>query len=179
MSDAYVAEDPLADTSSAYVGVPGYQWGSTNGDQNDWSQGTMGILDWTIELRSDTVWEWDFHLAGFKNFVAYAFIGLEGLVTDAETGTPLHARLETDPRGTHFFTDPQVGDYHRVISPGTYAITAYAQGYKARTQSNVVISEGTLVTVDFALSRIAQGAPRYAFALAEMRMPGVIRSQYP
>jgi hypothetical protein len=181
MSDAYAAGNP------GYSPVPGFDWGSTNGDQNDWALGSLGTLDWTIEMRSDTDMEWDIHLAGFKNFLAYAFVGIDGVVTDADTGAPVFARIETDPEGVPVFTDKSAGDYHRVLMPGgTYDLTAFAQGYEPLTIEDVTVPDGGVTTVDFALEPLFQDAgmdggadagvyfESAAFAVAEMRMPQVI-----
>jgi hypothetical protein len=179
MSDAYAADDPLAGTASAYYPVPGFDWGSTNGDQNDWALGTLGTLDWTVEMRSDTEMEWEFHLSGFKHFLAYAFVGIDGVVTDADTGEPVFARIETDPEGVPVFTDKDVGDYHRILLPGgTYNVTAYAQGYEPLTAEDVTVPDGGAATVDFALEPcdLDAGADlaTSAFAITEMRTNQVI-----
>ncbi len=156
---------------SGYDVVFGWDWYGINGDVNDWSLGVCGTFDWTVELRSDTELEWNVHGEGVAAFLAWALGGAEGLVTDAISGDPLEARIHVDPPGEPIFTDPDVGDYHRVLLPGTYDITAVANGYLPATVEDVVVpAEGT-VAVDFALEPDGEHA---ALRVDRMTMPQAI-----
>jgi hypothetical protein len=137
--------------SSSYNVVFGWDWYGINGDVNDWSLGTQGTFDWTIEMISDLNMQWGIHGPGVAAFLEWIFTGAEGIVTDAETGDPLFARIQIDPAGEPVFTDPDVGDFHRILLPGTYDITAVANGYEPATALGVVVPDGDTVSVDFEL----------------------------
>jgi hypothetical protein len=151
-------EELIAAIGADYAGTSGYQvvfgwdWYQISGDIDDWSLGTAGTFDWTIELRSDSELEWDVHGPGAVAFFEWALRGVEGTVTDAETGRPLPAMITVEPEGEPVFTDPDGGDYHRMLLEGTREITAWANGYAPLTVENVVVPSGGTVTVDFALT---------------------------
>lgn len=158
------------DGTSPYQTVFGWDWYTIDGDLNDWSYGAHGTLDWTIELRSDTQMQLGIHGPGLTSFLSYVFVGVEGLVTDAKTGEPLLARIEIEPRGAPIFTDPAVGDFHRVLLAGAYEITAVANGYAPLTKQVQVPADDTVIA-DFALER---GGGYTAFAVAGMTLPRAI-----
>jgi hypothetical protein len=149
--------DSYAGTSSYNV-VFGWDWYGIHGDVNDWSLGTQGTFDWTIEMMSDTNMQWNIHGPGVAAFLEWIFVGVEGTVTDADTGDPLLARILIDPVGEPVFTDPGLGDYHRILLPGTYDVTAVANGYLPATVTDVVVPDGDTAIVDFEL----EGGDDYA-----------------
>jgi carboxypeptidase D len=159
--------DAYAGTSS-YDVVFGWDWYEISGDVNDWSLGTRGTFDWTIELMSDTSPQWSVHSPGVAAFMAFALTGAEGVVTDLATGDPLDARVTVEPRGEPVFTDPDLGDYHRILLPGVYSITATANGYEPMTLTGVTVPPNGTVTADFALS---PGGGFAAHAINLMTMP--------
>jgi hypothetical protein len=170
--EALVAEIAAAyDGTSPYQAVFGWDWYPINGDLNDWSYGTHGTLDWTVELRSDTQLQLDIHGPGVANFLSYAFVGAEGVVTDAKTGAPLRARITVEPRGAPIFTDPAVGDFHRILLPGAYDITAAANGHAPRT-AHVQVPDGDTIVADFALEA---GDEYAALAVAGTTLPQIIQ----
>jgi len=139
--------------SSSYDVVFGWDWYNINGDVNDWSLGTRGTFDWTIELTSDTVLNFGVHGPGAAEFMNWIFTGIRGLVTDAESGEPLLARITVEPAGEPVFTDPGLGHYHRVLLPGFYDVTAWASGRLPATTTGVEVVAGALTTVDFELEK--------------------------
>jgi zinc carboxypeptidase/carboxypeptidase family protein len=163
---------------SGYKVTFGWDWYDIYGDVNDWSLGTRGTFDWTIELRKDKNMQWSTHVAGQESFLAYVFTGARGLVTDAKNGEPLEARIHTEPAGAPIFNDPDVGDYHRILLPGTYSLTATAQGYETITIDDVEVRENETVTVDFELQPLPANATRFAFAVNGMTLPHRIGRKY-
>ena len=49
------------------------------------------------------------------------------------------------------FTDPEVGDYHRMLLPGTYTLTVSAQGHEDRTIPDLVVADGPATRLDVSL----------------------------
>jgi hypothetical protein len=68
-----------------------------------------------------------------------ALTGVRGLVTDATTGLPLDATVDVLEISKPLHTDPQVGDYHRMLLPGTYTVRCSATGYLDQTWTVLVV----------------------------------------
>jgi hypothetical protein len=91
------------------------------------------------------------------DFLAHAHQGIRGLVTDAN-GLPLEATVEVlgldrAADGSMARTDPEVGDYHRLLLPGLYDLRFKAAGYHPREVPGVVVAEGGATVVDVVLHR--------------------------
>jgi hypothetical protein len=78
-------------------------------------------------------------------------IGVRGIVTDALTGQPVDARVTVQGNAQPVFTDPDVGDYHRMLLPGVYTLTVQAEGYHPRTFTNLTVAAGPATRADAAL----------------------------
>ena len=91
------------------------------------------------------------HSSGLESFLAFVFTGIKGTITDAQSGDPIGARIQIEPEGAPVFTDPQVGDYHRIALPGVYTITAFAPGYTPKTVRDIAVPSYGHATVDIAL----------------------------
>jgi hypothetical protein len=78
--------------------------------------------------------------------------GLGGMVVDARDNTPLDATIKLVGRDlpNTILTDPDAGDYHRVISPGSYTLEASATCYQSQSTEVSVVS-GTVTVQDFNL----------------------------
>ncbi|MFW5706114.1 MAG: GEVED domain-containing protein, partial [Bacteroidota bacterium] len=92
----------------------------------------------------------DINLQPCINMIEYAGYGVEGMVTDAQTGDPVAAVVYV---GTTLpcYTDPVVGDFHKFIMPGTYNIKVKANGYQTKIISNVNVEEFQSTVVDVQL----------------------------
>ena len=163
MGEAYAGD-------SDYEVVFGWDWYDIQGDVNDWSLGTRGTFDWTLELMSDTDAQWGINRAGIEGLLSFLFQGVDGLVTDSETGAPLFARIEVLPADVPVFTDAEVGDFHRVLLPGEYDLRVVAEGYAPKTISGVRVVSGEMTTVDVSLEK-DDTRDRYAMAVVGMTMP--------
>lgn len=135
----------------------GAQWYVVSGSLQDWSYGFSGAVDLTIEIgynkwppstQLDTYW--NLNQESLLSLIEFSQKGLHGTVTNSE-GTPLEAWIAINNNGIDIETDPQLGDYHRMLLPGTYSVTAYASGYQSAT-AEIVIPPNTSVIHDFVLS---------------------------
>lgn len=179
-------EELVATIGDAYAGDTGYvasfgwNWYSINGDVNDWSLGARGTIDWTIELRDDLRMEWELHRDALLRFLAFVSRGVRGECTDARTGEPLSARIEVDPESSlkaQVFTDPVIGDYHRILLEGSYSLRATAQGYEPLTITDVLVEDDGVTEVSFALEPLPDGAQEHGFAINGMTLPEPILNE--
>lgn len=145
----------------------GYAWYSVNGGRQDYMNYYRYCREVTIEL-SDTkilpeyqlIEYWNYNYRSLLNYIEQAGYGLHGLVNDSLTGEPLYAKVYFsgfDKDSSHVYSDPQVGDYHRLLKSGNYTVTYSANGYlpktftvqvadKQTTVLNVQLNTGTLGT---------------------------------
>jgi hypothetical protein len=90
--------------------------------------------------------------------VAY---GVSGYVTDSASGSPVPARVVVNPPDWFTFTD-SIGYFHKNLRPGTYSVTATANGYADKTVAGVVVAADTFVNVSIELVPDTE-APTCAF----------------
>jgi hypothetical protein len=84
-------------------------------------------------------------------YIETCLIGVRGLVTDEARRQPLAATVSVVGRDLVVSTDPDVGDYHRMLLPGTYDFVVEAEGYDPLTLTDVVVNEGPATRVDVVL----------------------------
>jgi zinc carboxypeptidase/carboxypeptidase family protein len=139
--------------------VRGAIWYVISGGMQDWNYVRLGCNEVTIELY-DIVKSpdesllgslWDDNRESMLAYMERVHIGVRGLVTDSRTGQPLPATVRVAGRDHDVFTDPDVGDYHRMLLPGTYDLTFSAEGYQPRTIGNVAVEEGPATVLDVSL----------------------------
>ena len=97
---------------------------------------------------------WDYNRAAFITYIEQALYGIRGMVTDAQSGQPVAATISVlghDMDSSEVYTDPDMGDYHRMIEAGTYDLRFTALGYVPQTVNNVVATYRHVVTVEVQL----------------------------
>jgi hypothetical protein len=129
----------------------GYAWYRVTGGRQDYMTYFKGGREVTIELSHTKLLpagqlpaHWDYNYRSFLNYLENALYGIRGLVTDANTGAPLPAVINMvghDIDSARVFTDPDVGDYHRMLSSGTYTVYATSPGYYPQTIAGVTVTD--------------------------------------
>ena len=150
---------PMWTSPYFYHGITnGAAWYAITGGLQDWGYRYEGINAVTIELDEDksppaselpTFWN-----DNRESMVAYmqtCLIGVRGIVTDADTGAPLAATVTVVNRDHAIHTDPDVGDYHRMLLPGSYDLMFEAPGYDPLTIVGVVVDSGDATRLDVSL----------------------------
>jgi hypothetical protein len=164
-------DEPLIITiSNGYASYNGYwvtngaDWYIAIGTCQDWCYDTRGEIDTTIELSDnfeppasqiDAIFEENRRSMLYQ--ARQSGHGIRGLVTDAETGDPIYATISIPEIGKDVYTDPDVGDYHRMVESGTYTVVASAEGYPTQTVYNVSASLDTFVVVNFQMEPPPRG----------------------
>ncbi len=148
-------------SSSGYANIP-YGQGCTgmypiNGSTKDTNYGMMGAISWSMEISynkhppaSQIQMYYQYNVPAMLSMIEHSGYGLEGIVTDANTGEPVTANVFIND---YFpcYTDPVVGDYHKYVLPGTYDITIVANGYESQTITDVTVSANSSEVTDFQL----------------------------
>lgn len=138
----------------------GFAWYEISGGRQDYMNYFRNCRESTIEI-SDTkllpenqlLAHWNYNYRSFLNHIEQASFGLHGLVTDSMSGVPLYARIYIsgfDKDSSHVFTDPQVGDYHRLLKGGIYNVTYSCAGYTPKTFT-VQINDNQTTVLDVQL----------------------------
>lgn len=128
-----------------------------NGSTKDSNYGIMGSISWSMEISyekmpptSQIILYYNRNYPAMLAMIEYAGYGLEGIVTDANTGNPVQAITFVNDYYPAF-TDPEIGDYHKYVLPGTYSITVMANGYESMVIDDIVVSEGSSTITNFEL----------------------------
>ncbi|MCD4690492.1 succinylglutamate desuccinylase/aspartoacylase family protein, partial [bacterium] len=157
----------LSDVYGALSGYPvtnGADWYIVHGSCQDWCYDTRGEIDTTIEVsvtkdppasQIDPIF--NDNRDAMLHQARMSGRGIRGLVTDGDTGDPIYATISIPEIGKDVYTDPDVGDYHRMVESGTYTVVCSADEYPTQTVYNVSASLDTFVVVNFALEPPPRG----------------------
>ena len=141
----------------------GADWYTIYGGMQDWNYVWRGGKELTLEL-STVKWPsgsllpqfWNDNRESMLAYLERAREGVSGIVRDATSGAPLAATIHVEGHASDTFTDPDLGDYHRLLLPGTYTIEAQAAGHaKARVEDVVVAAGQPATRVDLDLPPLA------------------------
>jgi len=139
----------------------GADWYVLYGGMQDWNYVyNQGVFEITIEI-SDNKWPaasqlntfWEDNKEAMLSYIELVQqLGVRGTVKST-TGAPLAATITVQGNSRIMKTNPTHGDYYRLLSPGTYTITASAAGY-APASATITIQDGQTkqLVLDFTLS---------------------------
>ncbi|MCK4576859.1 carboxypeptidase regulatory-like domain-containing protein, partial [candidate division WOR-3 bacterium] len=164
---------------NGYWVTEGFDWYRTNGDMNDYSYGIDGTIDWTIELATSFIPPplaldgiWDENRPAILYLIRKCIQGISGVVRDASTGDTLRqAVVNIDEIDWPVFCDPASGHFHRILRPGTYTVTAWANGYYPKTVSNVMVNADTSTGIIIDLN---PGGGSFAYKYAVANIPDML-----
>ena len=167
ISEQYSSHNsPMWNSSTFYHGITnGAAWYAISGGMQDWDYRYMGGNEVTIELGnsktpafSQIPTYWNDNRESMLYYMETCFIGVRGIVTDGYTNQPLAATVSVVGRNHNIYTDPDVGDYHRMLRPGNYQLQFQAAGFDTLTLP-VTVSEGAATQLDVVMS----GPPTVVF----------------
>lgn len=160
ISEAYSIHNQPMWNGSFYHGITnGAAWYVIYGGMQDWNYVWMGDNEVTIEV-SNIKWPLPSALPGLwednrEAMLAYMelvhSLGIRGMVTDVETGEPLGATIRVLGIDHNVYTDPDVGDYYRMLLPGSYAVQFTSDGYTPYVAADITVLEGVPTRVDASL----------------------------
>ncbi len=143
---------PMYNSSEFPQGVTnGAAWYVIDGGMQDWNYhytdcfeltGEISNIKWPPASQLDTFWTQN--QESMLQFIEFAQRGVHGLVTNS-SGNPLQANISVNGNAKVVKSDLPVGDYHRLLLPGTYQLTASANGYLPQTYSVSVPATGGVI----------------------------------
>lgn len=138
--------------------VNGSLWYEITGGMQDWNYRYLGCNEVTIELSTNKIPNenllddlWDDNRESMLAFAESVHIGVRGIVRNRQTRDPLYAKIEVVGNAQPVFTDPDKGDYHRMLLPGTYTLRFSAPGFKTKTVRDVVVAKNNPARVNVKL----------------------------
>jgi hypothetical protein len=97
---------------------------------------------------------------------------VRGILRDAQSGLPVKGAVRVEGFHHLVFSDPDIGDYHRLLLPGTYALWFYAPGYVPQRVTNVIVGSGLATRLDIALKPVStRFAAKINFSPATTTLP--------
>ena len=152
-------------TNSGYSNLPyGQGYASMypiNGSAKDAFYGIMGSVGWTQEVSFDKTPPttqipvyYNYNKPAMLYLIEMADRGIEGMATNANNGQPVPAIIWVSSTSHNYwpvYTDPEVGDFHKFLLPGTYNLKITANGYQTATVSNVVVIDTGATSVNVQL----------------------------
>lgn len=144
------------------------------GSTKDNQYGDVGQVGWSIEITAlkqppstQIGMYYGYNAPAMTEMITRSGWGIEGVVTDSLTGTPVKATIWVDG----FFpvyTDPSNGDYHKYVLPGSHTVKVKASGYQTKTIANVTVPSQGSTVVNVQLTPAAQ---RYAYRVIATQIP--------
>ncbi|KAM6463145.1 carboxypeptidase D [Liasis olivaceus] len=137
----------------------GAKWYNVPGGMQDWNYFNTNCFEVTIELgcvkypRAEELPKyWEQNRRSLLQFIKQVHRGIRGFVLDATDGRGVLNATISIASIDHPVSTYKTGDYWRLLTPGTYKITASARGYNSETKI-VKVEDNNGVQVNFTLSR--------------------------
>jgi hypothetical protein len=132
----------------------GWEGGITNGAA--WYEITGGLQDYNLAYHStmevcaelsDIKWppyadipeHWVHNRDSMFWYMMAVHSGIKGIVTNQD-GEPLEATIKVEGIDQEYYSDPDFGDYYRLIVPGTYNLVVSREGYETVVVENVEVT---------------------------------------
>lgn len=144
----------------------GADWYVVTGSLQDWSYAVTDCIDLTLEI-SNTKWPsastlqsyWNNNRQSLIDLVHAARYGVNGVVTAQHDGSPLDAVVTVAGNSKPVVTDPDHGDYYKLLDTGTYDLTFEAVGFEPLTVTGVQTTWGTPTELSVTLQAIGTSTP--------------------
>lgn len=162
LATTYARLNPPMAASRVFPGgiVNGSRWYRVSGGMQDWHYRYAGAIDFTLEVSTikspatgNLLSLWDDNKDGMRAYLDRVHRGIRGIVADRATGAPLAATITVADNPQPVFTDPEVGDFYRLLLPGTYTVHAEAPGYIPFTTPPILVGENSATRHDISLSQ--------------------------
>jgi len=179
LATTYASNNPPMNANNAspffHGTVNGNDWYIVQGGMQDWMYRHLGDNEVTMELsvpkrplQSLLPNYWNDNRNSMMAYLAWVHRGVRGIVTDADTGDPVFAVVNVAGNTQPVFADPEVGDYSRLLLPGTYNLQFTALYYEPVLVQNVIVTAGAATPLNVQMTRATNlpGFERWSTMLA-------------
>jgi carboxypeptidase D len=139
--------------------VNGSLWYSITGGMIDWNYRFMGCPEVLVELSytkkpspSLIPLYWADNRDSMYAYAETAHIGIRGITRDRNTDAPVWSKVLLEGNTQPAFSNPDFGNYHKLVLAGTYNVAFHAEEYISYYVDNVVVNEGPATRVDIEMS---------------------------
>ncbi|XP_056104024.1 probable carboxypeptidase X1 [Rhinichthys klamathensis goyatoka] len=151
--------------------INGADWHTVPGSMNDFSYLHTNCFEITVELSCDKFphaselpIEWENNKESLLLYMEQVHRGIKGVIRDKDTKAGIaNAIIKVDGLD-HDIRSAQDGDYWRLLNPGEYKITVWAEGYFPRIRHCSVGSEPRATICDFTLTKTSQDRLKHILA---------------
>ncbi|KAH9525525.1 hypothetical protein Btru_001621 [Bulinus truncatus] len=152
---------PEMDSTQFKDGITnGAEWYVITGGMQDWNYLFTNCFELTLELgctkfplAKDLPSYWNANKDSLLVFMGQVHKGVKGFITDTDKKTGIGNATISVEGVDHDIRSADMGDYWRLLTPGTYTITASAHGYKPQSQK-VTVNSGAATVVNFTLEYV-------------------------
>ncbi|KAF7244400.1 Carboxypeptidase D [Varanus komodoensis] len=159
MFQGHPCEDMYADEYFPHGITNGASWYTVPGGMQDWNYLHTNCFEVTIELgcvkypkAEELPKYWEQNRRALLQFMKQVHRGVKGFVLDAKDGRGILNATISVANLDHHVATYKSGDYWRLLTPGTYKVTASARGYNSETKT-VDVGDKLAVQVNFTLTR--------------------------
>ena len=158
LASCYADAHPNMESGGFNNGITnGAEWYAVFGGMQDWNYVWESDFEITLE-QNETKWPnsdqlpglWEEHREPMIAYIEQVHKGVRGVILDSESSMPLNATILVEGIDHNIFTDSENGDYYRLLTPGTYTITAQSFGYVSESQI-ITVNESNYVELNFSL----------------------------
>ncbi len=146
-----------------------------NGSTKDFTYGCLGNIGWSIEISnskqppaSQIMTFYNHNKPAMIEMIKRSDWGISGILTDSITGEPVRASVWINDFYP-VYSDPEVGDYHKYLLPGSYTVKIQANGYNTRILTNITVPLTGSVEVD---AKLVPEQKWYAHRVVSCHIPG-------
>ena len=147
----------------------GFDWYTISGGRQDYMNYFKRCREMTLELSDEKYLpeieleaHWEYNRQSFLLYMEECLYGIRGIVTNISS-EPLLAEIKAighDIDNSEIFTDPELGNYHRMLFSGNYDIQYSSYGYIPQIIQNVQVTDNDIVVQNVQLEE----SPQYSIS---------------
>ncbi|MEE9553314.1 MAG: IPTL-CTERM sorting domain-containing protein [candidate division Zixibacteria bacterium] len=177
-ADSAQANSPYGYMDDLNNGITnGWDWYDIAGGRQDYLNYWKGCRETTIELSQTKLLppdllpdHWNYNKAAMITYLEQVYYGVRGQVTNAVSGSPVASIISVmdhDIDSSEVYTDPDVGDYYRMIDDGTYNLIVSSPNYITQVINDILVIDRQVNIVDVQLNAVPlilhlpDGSPEY------------------
>jgi hypothetical protein len=155
-----ILNEPMYNSSFFEQGITnGAAWYETSGSMQDWNYNWLGCMEVTIEVSDikapdprELTRYWNDNRESMIALLEQVHTGIRGTIRDASDGTPLAATIRIRNNQSTVQSDPNHGDFYRLLEAGNYDVIIEHDGYLSHEIKGVQVAETGYVVLDVALT---------------------------
>jgi len=148
-------------SSNGYI--DGGDWYVIHGGRQDYMNYWHNCREITLEVSNTKLVQseqlpnyWNYNKEAMLTYIENAKYGIRGMVSNTD-GEPLDANITVvghDNYNSNVVTNPEFGNYYRMIEPGTFSLLFESFGYEPKTISGIVAQQNKTTIQNVTLQKL-------------------------